>query len=398
MITSIPITIDLTKAYLPHINLVQGESAGRRLSFTLVSGGTAVDLTGKIIILVAVKPSGLIVTSPLIITAATSGKAYTDVLTQMVAEVGALSLQIRIFTPGVTGTATSGGATYLYDTSKSWTPGAYVGQWLYISSGTGAGQARRITANTATQLTVSDAWETNPTAGSGYAIIYETGYSFPFAATVAASPNADAAIVSSSDFSALTAALATAAGLDANAVHKTGNETIAGTKTFSASPVVPDPSANTHAATKYYVDYQKSALSAEITALINQKSARCFVISEHAISASTGTGTQTISFPTGRFTAAPSVIRIRCAMGISLFVSFGTWTVDGQAVVDRLPSGTGAGSFEPLSGKIINMSDAAANAFDAYVTNVTKDSFDLVWTRVGAGHTGTVTMQIEAEG
>lgn len=214
MITSIPITIDLTKSYLPHINLVQGESAGRRLSFTFVSGGAAVDLTGKIIILIGVKPSGLVVTSALTITAATSGKAYTDVLTQLVAEFGELSLQTRIFTPGVTGTATSGGATYLYDTSKSWTAGAYVGQWLYVSSGTGAGQARRITANTATQLTISDAWGANPAAGSGYTIINETGYSFPFAATVAASPNADAAIVSSSDFSALTAALATAAGLD----------------------------------------------------------------------------------------------------------------------------------------------------------------------------------------
>lgn len=222
--------------------------------------------------------------------------------------------------------------------------------------------------------------------------------SFSFTIEVVTALDETGAIESTSEFTALETALATAAGLDAAAVHKTGNETIAGTKTFSASPVVPDPSANAHAATKYYVDYQKSALSAEITALINQKSARCFIISTRAISASTGTGTQTISLPTGRFSAAPSVIRIRCAMGISLFASFGTWTADGQAVVDRLPSGTSAGNFEALSGKIINMSDATANAFDAYVTNVTKDSFDLVWTRVGAGHTGTVTMQIEAEG
>lgn len=171
-----------------------------------------------------------------------------------------------------------------------------------------------------------------------------------------------------------------------------GSAVFGGTVTLNS-----DPTSNRHAATKYYVDYQKSALSAEMTSLINQKSARCFFATTHAISASTGTGTQTISFPTGRFTSAPSVIRIRCVMGISLFVSFGTWTVDGQAVVDRLPSGVSAGNFEPLSGKIINISDATANAFDAYVTNVTKDSFDLIWTRVGAGHTGTVTMQIEVE-
>lgn len=41
---------------------------------------------------------------------------------------------------------------------------------------------------------------------------------------------------------------------DANIVHKTGNESIAGVKTFSASPVVPTPSGSTDAANKAYVD------------------------------------------------------------------------------------------------------------------------------------------------
>lgn len=384
MITSIPITIDLTKSYLPHINLVQGESAGRRLSFMFVSGGAAVDLTGKIIVLVGVKPSGLVITSALTITAATSGKAYTDILTQMVAEAGALSLQIRIFTPGVTGTATSGGATYLYDTSKSWTAGAYVGQWLYISSGTGVGQARRITANTATQLTISDAWGTNPTAGSGYTIVYETGYSFPFAATVAASPNADAAIVSSSDFSALTAALATAAGLDAAAVHKAGAETITGVKTFSVSPIVPTPTAAGEAANKGYAD---------------AKTARCIVATTRSLSNSVGTGSQTISFPVGRFTYAPTVIRFNCATisPASIFTSRGSWSPDGQSVIDRIIGGSTSGLFEFRNGRVINMSDAEANSFDAYATGVTKDGFTLVWTRVGNGFTATMQILIEAE-
>lgn len=41
---------------------------------------------------------------------------------------------------------------------------------------------------------------------------------------------------------------------DANLVHLTGNETIAGTKTFTGAVVVPTPTANTHAATKKYID------------------------------------------------------------------------------------------------------------------------------------------------
>jgi len=42
--------------------------------------------------------------------------------------------------------------------------------------------------------------------------------------------------------------------LDTATVHNSGAETIAGTKTFSAAPIVPTPSAGTHAANKDYVD------------------------------------------------------------------------------------------------------------------------------------------------
>lgn len=42
--------------------------------------------------------------------------------------------------------------------------------------------------------------------------------------------------------------------LDSEAVKKTGDQTIAGVKTFSSSPQVPEPTKNTDAATKKYVD------------------------------------------------------------------------------------------------------------------------------------------------
>ncbi len=41
---------------------------------------------------------------------------------------------------------------------------------------------------------------------------------------------------------------------DSATVHKTGDETVAGIKTFSSSPIVPTPTAPTHAATKAYAD------------------------------------------------------------------------------------------------------------------------------------------------
>jgi hypothetical protein len=56
-----------------------------------------------------------------------------------------------------------------------------------------------------------------------------------------------------------TAAAPTVPGLAAKAadsavVHNTGTETVAGVKTFSASPIVPTPTTNTQAANKSYVD------------------------------------------------------------------------------------------------------------------------------------------------
>lgn len=42
--------------------------------------------------------------------------------------------------------------------------------------------------------------------------------------------------------------------VDAEVVHKTGDETIAGVKTFTSSPIVPTPTTDMQVATKLYVD------------------------------------------------------------------------------------------------------------------------------------------------
>lgn len=71
------------------------------------------------------------------------------------------------------GTATSGGNTTLTDSTKSWSTDQHLGRVVKITGGTGSGQSKRISANTATQLTVESAWSTNPDATSQYKILYD---------------------------------------------------------------------------------------------------------------------------------------------------------------------------------------------------------------------------------
>jgi hypothetical protein len=58
---------------------------------------------------------------------------------------------------------------------------------------------------------------------------------------------------------------ASGAATDSTVVHNTGAETIAGTKTFQASPVVPTPTLGSHATTKTYVDSTVSAGAPDAT-------------------------------------------------------------------------------------------------------------------------------------
>src|SRR5262249_46556076 len=72
------------------------------------------------------------------------------------------------------GTASSSTNTTLTDSSKSWAGHQWQNQQVYIASGTGPGQLRTISDNTATVLTVSTAWTTNPDATSKYVILNGT--------------------------------------------------------------------------------------------------------------------------------------------------------------------------------------------------------------------------------
>jgi hypothetical protein len=74
-----------------------------------------------------------------------------------------------------TGTATSASATTLVNTPKTWTVNQWTNSQVRIVSGTGAGQIRAITSNTANTLTVPT-WTITPDATSVYEITGNDDY------------------------------------------------------------------------------------------------------------------------------------------------------------------------------------------------------------------------------
>lgn len=69
-----------------------------------------------------------------------------------------------------TGTATSATTTTLVQTGKAWGASQWINSQVRITAGTGAGQIRTISANTADTVTVSAAWTITPDATSQYVI------------------------------------------------------------------------------------------------------------------------------------------------------------------------------------------------------------------------------------
>jgi hypothetical protein len=69
-----------------------------------------------------------------------------------------------------TGTATAGAASTLTNSAKAWATNQWANSQVRITAGTGLGQIRTVASNTATVLTVSAAWTTNPDATSQYSL------------------------------------------------------------------------------------------------------------------------------------------------------------------------------------------------------------------------------------
>ncbi|MBN2503152.1 MAG: hypothetical protein JXB38_20410 [Anaerolineales bacterium] len=78
----------------------------------------------------------------------------------------------HLYINGARGVITSWSADTLSDSNQTWETDQWVGAWVQIVAGTGAGQQRAITANTATELGVA-AWDIPPDTSSEY-VIYAT--------------------------------------------------------------------------------------------------------------------------------------------------------------------------------------------------------------------------------
>ncbi len=84
-----------------------------------------------------------------------------------------------IYINGDRGLATGGSASSLTDSSKAWVVNRFAGAMVKIIGGTGIRNTpKRIVSNTATALTVSGTWETNPDATTQY-LIYATDWFTP---------------------------------------------------------------------------------------------------------------------------------------------------------------------------------------------------------------------------
>ena len=74
------------------------------------------------------------------------------------------------FVSFASGTATSGTASTLVNSGKTWTTNQWANSQIRITAGTGAGQIRTISSNDGTSVTVSSNWGTTPDATSQYSI------------------------------------------------------------------------------------------------------------------------------------------------------------------------------------------------------------------------------------
>lgn len=103
--------------------------------------------------------------------------SYTTLAFNRSSSTGALTARTLTF-PSDSGTATAGAATTLTDSSKAWVTNRWAGGTVTLTGGTGSGQTRTISSNTATAITVSPAWTTNPAAGTTYTVTALVAFDF----------------------------------------------------------------------------------------------------------------------------------------------------------------------------------------------------------------------------
>jgi hypothetical protein len=92
------------------------------------------------------------------------------VSTAWTAQPDATSTYAIVVPPLTQGVASAANATRLDDSSKAWVTNQWSGATVSIVAGTGVGQSRRISSNTATRLNITPNWVTTPNTTSVYAV------------------------------------------------------------------------------------------------------------------------------------------------------------------------------------------------------------------------------------
>ncbi len=159
-------------------------SSGSTLTDTIASFANGATATFQIVVAVpSTTSSGTSLSETASVTATTADPVSSNNTASASSTVNtSADLSIDKFAPELvtddatitTGTSTGHGAATLTDSNATWTAGQFVGCKIEITSGTGAGQVRTISANTTTQVTVSANWTTQPPNGSTFAILPAT--------------------------------------------------------------------------------------------------------------------------------------------------------------------------------------------------------------------------------
>ena len=82
------------------------------------------------------------------------------------------------------GTATGGTTTTITDTGKAWTVDEFAGKAIVLTSGTGGGDVRKIVSNTATEITVDEAFSAVPDGTTTY-VVYDNVWRYFYLAAIA---------------------------------------------------------------------------------------------------------------------------------------------------------------------------------------------------------------------
>jgi hypothetical protein len=163
-------------------------------------------------------------------------------------------------------------------------------------------------------------------------------------------------------------------GAVANAVRKTGDESIAGVKTFDSSPLVPSPSAPTAAANKDYVDVSVAAAGSNPNTLALNKGgtgqtswtpARCVRVADNGSSLESAPADCGIAsnadMVDGQHASAFQAAMANAATLSKIAESGGNPLWNGSA----WPGGGGSGNATQIQGKAVDTPDAARQ-FEVY--------------------------------